>query len=246
MAPKKKVAVNAPASKEPARGKPAKRPKFFEVPETAEEKAARLAAKAAKSTAAKAAYKAEQKRISAELRELRPPANPKVIHPEGGKKPTEYTDELGEKICLRFATDPAFSLLKLNSDPEMPSVWWFYKWLIAHPNFERAYACAREIQTDLQAAELEEWSTKSLVGKKTVRRTKTSEEHGDEVTEEVQEYDNIERARLRVQTRQWLLSKYRPKKYGAQPLAIEASGADDALTELLGQFRQRSREVEGA
>lgn len=233
MAPKKReAATNAPASKKVAAQRlPGSRK--ADEPTRAEKKKLN-----------KAAHHIQQKEVFAELRMLTPPAVSKVIQPLVGARPTVYTDELGERVCLAFATDPAFSLLKLNADPTLPTIWWFYKWLIEHPHFEKAYACARDIQSDLQAAELEEWSSQPLIGKKTVRRVKTSD-NGDEETEETQEYDNIERARLRVQTRQWLLAKYRPKKYGVQPLAIETTG-DDALSDLISQFRRRNEEIEDA
>lgn len=131
--------------------------------------------------------------------------------------------------------------MKLNSNPELPTVWTFYEWLIEQPHFEKAYARAREINADLQAAELEDWASTPLIGRKTVRKTKSTDD-GDEEVEEVHEYDNVERARLKAQTRQWLLSKYRPKKYGVAPIQLETAG-DDALTELIAQFRMRNGEL---
>ena len=223
MAPKKKAAATAPASKAPVKRRDGK-------PTRAEKKVA--------NKAANAKLLAEE---TAALRALMPPAMNKYVHPDDGRKPTVYTDELGQLICLRFAIDPAFNIMKLNEDPEMPSTLWFYKWLIDQPHFEKAYARARDIQADLQAAEMERWAMEPLLGKKTTTRTKTTD-NGDEETVEVQEYDNIERARLRVQTRQWLLAKYRPKKYGVAPIQLETAG-DDALTELIAQFRVRNGEL---
>jgi hypothetical protein len=80
------------------------------------------------------------------------------------------------------------------------------------------------------------------MGTKTTRRTKSSST-GDEASEETQEYDNIERARLRVQTRQWLLARLRPKKYGVAP--AESDGGN-ALQELLDSFRKRDESLEAS
>jgi hypothetical protein len=239
MAPKKQKAT-APAVKVPVKKSGVKRASKIPGAKTHDGRPTR----AEKSAANKKAYHKILAEESKSLRELMPPAAKTFVHPDGGKKPTEYTDALGELICLRFATDPSFSVLKLNSDPEMPSVLWFYKWLIEYPHLEKCYARARDIQADLQAAELEQWATESLIGRKTLTRSKSTD-NGDEETTEVQEYDNIERARLKVQTRQWLLSKYRPRKYGVQPITLETTG-DDALSELITQFRERNKELEGA
>jgi hypothetical protein len=194
-----------------------------------------------KSAANKARYRKMQLEETARLQAIRPPANRTVVH-GATPKPVEYDEELGKRICLMFATDPGMSLLRMNSDPELPTVWHFYEWLRDQPLFEKLYARAREAHLDLQAAELEEWSAAPLMGTKTTRRTKSSST-GDEASEETQEYDNIERARLRVQTRQWLLARLRPKKYGVAP--AESDGGN-TLQELLDSFRKRDESLEAS
>ena len=163
----------------------------------------------------------------------------KVIH--GDKpKPTIYDAEIGKKICLMFATDPDMNLVVLNSDPSLPTVWTFYEWLHDHPDLDKSYARAREMWCDLRAAQLDALSLNPLVGTITVK--KTGGRDGD--TTETRTHDNVDRARLAVETRKWLLAKERPKKYGVQPL--EAEDGNDALQELLNQFRSRSQAIENA
>jgi hypothetical protein len=231
MAPKKKAIKSAPASKEPVRrsgSKKAGRP-------TRAEKKARN----------KALYKEVWEEAKNEIRLLRPPVDPTVVH-GATPKPSKYDAKLAQKICIMFATDPNMTLMSLNSNPGMPTVWHFYEWLQEHPEFDKAYTRAREIQTDLQAAEMERWSREPLIGTKTIIRTKSSD-HGDEESKDIQEYDNVERAKLMINTRQWLLAKYRPRKYGVQAISLEgATSADDALQELLSQFKARSQEIENA
>jgi hypothetical protein len=186
-----------------------------------------------KSVANKAAYHAA---FAEEQAEMPPPANRTVVHGVM-PKPTKYDAELGKRICLMFATDPEMNLLKMNSDPELPTVWHFYEWLRDHSDFDKLYTRAREIQGDVQAAELETIAATPMLGTITVKRTGGKD--GD--TTETRTHDNVDRARLRVDTRKWLLSKLRPKKYGLQPIEVEGN---DALQELLGAFRQRSTEIE--
>jgi hypothetical protein len=194
-----------------------------------------------KSVENKKRFAVEQAKAIAHLQKLRPPTSSKVVH-GATPKPVEYDEQIARRICLMFATDPGMSLLRLNGDPELPTVWHFYEWLRDNPHLEKAYARAREAHLDLQAAELEEWSNAPLLGTRKTRRTKTSDVSGTEASEEVQEYDNIERAKLRVSTRQWLLARLRPKKYGVAP--VESEGGN-ALQELLDSFRKRDQALEG-
>jgi hypothetical protein len=171
-------------------------------------------------------------------KELRPnPANRMVVHPEGGKKPVVYTKELGERICFMFATDETMSLLRMNSDPTLPTVWTFYAWLKTQPILAKLYAHAREVNFDLRAQELEHWAATPRPGEIVTERSGGKD--GDTV--EVRRVDNVERTKLMVETRKWILSKERPKKFGLQPIDVEDGSP---LQDLLNQFRARSKEIE--
>ena len=139
---------------------------------------------------------------------------------DGAPRPSVYTEDVGARVCFMFATDPKMTLLKMNADPSLPTVWTFYEWLRQQPTLDKLYSRAREIQCDLKAAEIEEWSARPLIGETTVERSGGKD--GDTV--EVRRADNVDRARLMVETRKWLLSKERPKKYGVQPLEVGDSG----------------------
>lgn len=161
--------------------------------------------------------------------------------PKGtGDRPTIYNEDLGCKICLMFATDVDAKLMDVQKDTSLPTVYTVYEWLRTVPSFARSYARARELQADLQAEELRDLARKPLIGEITVKRSGGK----DGNTTEVRTHDNVERARLIVDTDKWLLSKLRPKKYGVQPL--EAEDGNDALQELLNQFRSRSQAIENA
>jgi len=161
--------------------------------------------------------------------------------PKGtGGRPTIYTEDLGCKICLMFAVDADAKLMDVQKDVTLPTVYTVYEWLRTIPNFARSYARARELQADLQAEELRELARKPLIGE--IKVTRTGGKDGK--TTEIRRHDNVERARLIVDTDKWLLAKSRPKKYGAQPL--ETEDGNDALQELLNQFRSRSQAIENA
>ena len=140
-----------------------------------------------------------------------------------------------------FATDASMSLLRMNRNPELPTVWTFYEWLRDHPELDKLYTRARELHTDLQADELEDIAMTPMLGEVHTAKSGTNADGTTFDSEEVKTYDNVERMKVRVAVRQWRLSKLRPKKYGVTP---QEAGGNDALDELLGQFRSRSKELE--
>ena len=159
-----------------------------------------------------------------------------VIHGDVDR-PVDYDAELANKICMMFATDPDMSLTRMNADPTLPTVWHFYAWLDSHSDLAKSYARSREVQIDIQAERLKDISRTPMTG--IVKVTRTGGKDG--TTVETRESDNIERTRLIIDTEKWIASKLRPKKYGAQPIEVEGN---DALKDLLGAFRSRSKEIE--
>jgi hypothetical protein len=160
-----------------------------------------------------------------------------LVVQNGKPRPTIYDAELAARICLRFATDPDMTLSMLNAEPDMPTVYTFYDWLHTHSDLDKTYARARDIQFDLQAEQLRHTARTPLVGEITVDRSGGK----DGNTSEVRRADNVDRARLIIETDKWLLAKQRPKKYGVQPIDVDDN---TGLQDLLAQFRQRSAEIE--
>ena len=87
----------------------------------------------------------------------------------------------------------------------MPAMSTVIGWLFdgKHEEFEQQYARAREVQAEVLADELTDIAddaagdfTKDKDGKTTV------------------DHENIQRSRLRVDTRKWVASKLLPKRYG--------------------------------
>jgi hypothetical protein len=196
-----------------------------------------------KSAASKAAYRKLQKEEFAKAdahrhKTIKPPhsGGALVIHGDA-RKPTRYDPEIGKKICLMFATDPYMSLLVLNNDPTLPTVWDFYTWLHENPEFDKQYTRARELWCDLRAAQIVTASQQPLIGVVTTKRTGGKD--GDTI--ETKEFDNVPRANLAIETQKWLLARERPKKYGAQPIE---SDSNNTLQELLNSFRARSAAIE--
>ena len=116
----------------------------------------------------------------------------------------QYDEAIAEEICERIACGE--SLNKLAGSEGFPAQSTVYKWLLRVPAFAEKYARAREAQMEAMAVEILEIADDTSGDTMTVKR-------GDYETE-VANNEWINRSRLRVDTRKWLMSKLQPKKYG--------------------------------
>jgi len=114
---------------------------------------------------------------------------------------TEYTPQVADFICLRIANGE--SVRKICLDPDMPASSTIFKWLSEQKTFSEQYTRAREAQMEVMAQEIidiaDDGSNDTYVDDDGNMRT---------------EHDVINRSRLRVDARKWLMSKLAPKKYG--------------------------------
>ncbi len=116
-----------------------------------------------------------------------PAAENEAAQPKKNGRPTDFTEELGDLICARLAGGE--SLKKITDEPAMPSREAVYRWIRIHQSFRDNY----------------------------VRATEDRAEHMFDDMLEIADDGNpedVQRARLRVDTRKWALSKMIPKKYG--------------------------------
>lgn len=104
-------------------------------------------------------------------------------------RPSSYTPELAELICSQIAD--GHSLKDICLAKNMPSRETVRLWLLKDPIFLGMYARAREEQADHFADEIIEIAD-AAVGNP----------------------EEVQAARLRVDSRKWAASKMAPKKYG--------------------------------
>ncbi len=112
-------------------------------------------------------------------------------------RPTIYSRAITDEICERIAQGQ--SLITICKDKHLPCVRLVQGWLSDESKilFLQDYACARDAQADYYA---------------------------DEMLSIAENEPDVQRARLQIDTRKWIASKLKPKKYGDK-LAI--GGADD-------------------
>ncbi|MGN7772178.1 terminase small subunit protein [Phyllobacterium sp. 22552] len=139
-------------------------------------------------------------------------------------RPSIYSDELVANICVALASGR--SLRDVCTDKGMPAASTVFLWLSKHPGFSEQYARAMEARTNALAEEILEIADDSAgdVGITADGR-------------EVVKSDVIARARLRVDTRKWLMSKMAPKKYGDK-ISQEVSGPDGKPVETVTRIER--------
>lgn len=142
-------------------------------------------------------------------------------------RPSLYTDAIADEICRRLAEGEA--LREICRSEGYPSEAAVRSWAIDDLHgFGARYARAREIGYDVIAEGILELADTALIGTKSV-----SKPTGVETTEG----DNVDRSRLQIDARKWLLSKMLPKKYGdklelagdkTSPLVVQVVRLTDA------------------
>lgn len=115
-----------------------------------------------------------------------------------------FTQAHADAICDRLISGE--SLRTICADETMPSASAVFKWLRDRPDFAQQYARAREAQADAFVEDILEIADNGL--------NDWMERRGDEDAGWVANGEHMQRSRLRVDARKWLMSKMAPKKYG--------------------------------
>lgn len=122
-------------------------------------------------------------------------------------RPTEYTKEKADKICAQLAE--GISLRTVCKAKDMPSVQTIFNWLRTKEGFLEQYARAKEESADAMAEEILDISDDGVNDWMWIQYGKDEENGAWKVNNEA-----VQRSKLRVDTRKWIMSKMKPKKYG--------------------------------
>lgn len=120
-------------------------------------------------------------------------------------RPEIYSDELALEVCNRIADGN--SLRKVCLDEEMPSKTTVFRWIRDHKEFRDQYAHACEERSEAMSEEILDISDDG-----TNDWMEVEGRGGNTYT--VLNNEAMQRSRLRIETRKWLMSKMKPKKYG--------------------------------
>jgi hypothetical protein len=143
-------------------------------------------------------------------------------------RPSEYNQEKVDLICDRLADGE--SLRSICRDSDMPSTGTVCRWLGQNKAFQEQYARARELQADAlfdETLDIADDATNDWMQK----------QDGEGGVAFVLNGENIQRSRLRIETRKWLVGKLRPKKYGEKQV-LEHSGPDGGSIDVVNRIER--------
>ncbi len=123
-------------------------------------------------------------------------------------RPTTYTKETADLICAGLALGKSIRTVLREGGETMPSMATFFSWLRLYPDFLNQYTRAKEEAVESLAEEIMDIADESSNDYMEVK-------YGKEwVT--VQNKEAMMRSKLRIDTRMWIMSKLKPRKYGTK------------------------------
>ena len=158
-----------------------------------------------------------------------PKAPPKKKTPRKPGRPSRYTNKLADKICKMIAQGQ--SVRSICSKKDMISMQTFFRWLRENEKFREQYARACEERSYMHAEEIIE------IADDATNDYMEQHDESDELTGYKLNGENIQRSRLRIDTRKWLMSKLNPKVYGDK-LDMTTNGNDIGVTLSASQAEQ--------
>ena len=120
----------------------------------------------------------------------------------------QYTPEIGEEICVRLMGGE--TLKEISEDPRFPNRRTVARWLHRDAKFRENYISARQVAMEIMGEELIE------IADDTSNDYMERERH-DGSFETVVNHENINRSRLRVDARKWLMAKLAPSRFADAP-----------------------------
>lgn len=129
-------------------------------------------------------------------------------------RPTKYNKKVTNRLCVEIATTGK-SLKTICEGEDFPAVSAVFRWLNEHEEFQEQYTRAKQEQADYLVEEMLDIADDGSNDLMTI--TKGREDY------EVENKEVTNRSKLRVETRKWIASKLKPKKYGDK-LDIDHSG----------------------
>jgi len=120
-------------------------------------------------------------------------------------RPSDYDPRICDLICQELVSGR--SLRSITTDAAMPSIATVYKWMRDNESFLKQYELARGDQIDTFADEMLDIADDG------------SNDYYESTRKDGSEFialdsENIQRSRLRVDTRKWIAERMKPRKYG--------------------------------
>lgn len=151
---------------------------------------------------------------------------PVVIDTPKVGRPSDYSPEMAERICMRMAEGE--SVRSICRDPAFPVISTVMLWRLKHEEFSEQYARAREMMLEVRAEEIIE-----IADDGTNDFVEIETKNGKKI---VFDREHVQRSTLRVEARKWELSKLLPKYRDKVDLTHRAPSGGP-VEFLLGELR---------
>lgn len=116
-------------------------------------------------------------------------------------RPSDFSQELADEICAQLAD--GLSLRTVCKSDDMPDKRTVFRWLRTNEAFCHQYTRAKEESADALTDEMLDIADDA--SNDWVERDDGRVDYNG---------DHVQRSRLRIETRKWIASKLKPKKYG--------------------------------
>ena len=143
------------------------------------------------------------------------------------KNSVKFSQEIFDEICVRIAEGE--SLRKICKDDKMPSLVSVWRWLNESEALSKQYTRAREEQAETFVDEILD-----------IADDNKDDTYLDENNKLIINQEVIARSRLRVDSRKWIASKLKPKRFGdytkIQAEVKDTSATSSWLGEVLSEI----------
>lgn len=136
---------------------------------------------------------------------------------------SEYTQDVATSFCELISN--GMSMRSACKEPGMPAPKTIYQWLRDNPEFNKQYELAAEERAEAMREDILDIADDGT-NDYMERRLRNG------TTKDVLNGEAIQRSKLRVETRQWMMARMKPRKYG-EKLDMTTNGKD-LPTPILG------------
>ena len=144
-------------------------------------------------------------------------------------RPTLYSKELTSKICKELTLGK--SLRTVCKGEDMPDISTIFLWFDKYPEFIEQYEKAKAESADLMAEDMLD-----IADENTNDWIEVERRNGD--TFNIVDKEAVLRSKLRVDTRKWIVSKLKPKKYGDK---LDLTSNNEKLTGSVVVYKDMSQ-----
>ena len=149
-------------------------------------------------------------------------------------RPSSYTKDIAAEICAQIAEGS--HLAKVCKADGMPHLRTVYRWLQDREEFSAAYDRARQVRAETWEGEIAEIADDT--SQDFIDKTKPDGE-----TYRAFDAEHVQRSKLRIDSRKWLMAKAAPKRFG-EHLNIDQTSEVTVKQDLdLSHLTKRERDV---